>query len=304
MALHVNTRLERTFGVFHPSDFSPASEVAFAHALKIALQSKADLDLMHVESSIASEEALWSEFPGVRDTLARWGPAAGRCRGRTGRRRSWLNVRKVLRAGGDPLDVMLDHIRRFVPDLIVLSTHQRDGVARWLHKSVAEPLARRSGAMTLFVPHSGNGFVSLRDGQVTLQRVLIPVDHVPRSDTAINRAWNLARGLGCTTGEVRLLHVGDPGRAPTPTGPADAGWSLEMVVRQGDVVGCILEEDAQWGADLLVLATQGHQGFLDALRGSTDRARRARGALSRAGDSRAARVALMSARRWITSPEA
>jgi nucleotide-binding universal stress UspA family protein len=42
-----------------------------------------------------------------------------------------------------------------------------------------------------------------------------------------------------------------------------------MVVRQGDVVGCILEEDAQWGADLLVLATQGHQGFLDALRGST-----------------------------------
>jgi nucleotide-binding universal stress UspA family protein len=269
LALHVNTRLERTFGVFHPSDFSPASEVAFAHALKIALQSKADLDLMHVESSIASEEALWSEFPGVRDTLARWGLLPEGVEAERVGDALGLNVRKVLRAGGDPLDVMLEHIRRFVPDLIVLSTHQRDGVARWLHKSVAEPLARRSGAMTLFVPHSGNGFVSLRDGQVTLQRVLIPVDHVPRSDTAINRAWNLARGLGCTTGEVRLLHVGDPGRAPTPTGPADAGWSLEMVVRQGDVVGCILEEDAQWGADLLVLATQGHQGFLDALRGST-----------------------------------
>ncbi len=34
--------------VFHPSDFSPASEVAFAHALKAALIAKADLTILHV----------------------------------------------------------------------------------------------------------------------------------------------------------------------------------------------------------------------------------------------------------------
>ena len=38
---HVNQQLARTFAVFHPSDFSPASDIAFAHALKIALPSKA-----------------------------------------------------------------------------------------------------------------------------------------------------------------------------------------------------------------------------------------------------------------------
>lgn len=269
MTFHVNPRLERTFAVFHPSDFSPASEVAFAHALKISLQAKADLDLMHVGPAVSQEAVDWSEFPGVRSTLARWGvlpegipaEAVGEALG--------LSVRKVIKAGGDPLEPMLAHIRTFAPDLIVLSTHQRDGLDRWLHRSVAEPLARRSGAMTLFVPHSGQGFVSPRDGAVTLRRVLVPVDHVPSADTTIQRAWALAVGLGCTQGELRLIHVGDRAQAPTPTGAAGAGWAQDMVVRQGDVVGSILEEAAQWGADLLVLATQGHQGFLDALRGST-----------------------------------
>ena len=34
--------------VFHPSDFSPASEVAFAHALKAALIAKAAFTVLHV----------------------------------------------------------------------------------------------------------------------------------------------------------------------------------------------------------------------------------------------------------------
>ena len=36
--------------VFHPSDFSEASEVAFAHALKIALVAKAKLTVLHVQA--------------------------------------------------------------------------------------------------------------------------------------------------------------------------------------------------------------------------------------------------------------
>ena len=56
--------------IFHPSDFSEASEVAFAHALKIALVAKAELTVLHVEASPSTE---WQDFPGVRDTLERWG---------------------------------------------------------------------------------------------------------------------------------------------------------------------------------------------------------------------------------------
>jgi hypothetical protein len=58
----VEKRVGRNFIIFHPSDFSPASEVAFAHALKIALQSKAKLDLMHVERSLRPEKPYWLDF--------------------------------------------------------------------------------------------------------------------------------------------------------------------------------------------------------------------------------------------------
>jgi hypothetical protein len=63
--------------IFHPSDFSGASEVAFVHALKIALVAGAKLTMLHVEASPGAE---WQDFPGVRDTLERWGliPKASR----------------------------------------------------------------------------------------------------------------------------------------------------------------------------------------------------------------------------------
>jgi len=45
--------------------------VAFAHALKLALFARAELRLMHVAAD--EEDMHWSDFPGVRATLARWG---------------------------------------------------------------------------------------------------------------------------------------------------------------------------------------------------------------------------------------
>ena len=66
-----STMAERRIeSVFHPSDFSGASEIAFAHALKIALVSGAMLNMMHVATD---SDADWGEFPGVRETLERWG---------------------------------------------------------------------------------------------------------------------------------------------------------------------------------------------------------------------------------------
>jgi nucleotide-binding universal stress UspA family protein len=123
--------------------------------------------------------------------------------------------------------------------------------------------------MTLFVPRTGRRFVSLEDGAATLKRILIPIDHIPHPRTALRRALLLAQGLDCLAGEFRLIHVGNPGTAPRIGLREEAGWSYEIVVREGDVVGQILEEEAHWRPDLVVLATQGHLDFLDALRGST-----------------------------------
>src|SRR6188472_3354776 len=69
----IEKQLNRNFVIFHPSDFSPASEVAFGHALKIAMQSKAKLDIMHVKPRAGADKREGLDFPAVRVTLARWG---------------------------------------------------------------------------------------------------------------------------------------------------------------------------------------------------------------------------------------
>jgi nucleotide-binding universal stress UspA family protein len=264
----VEKSIGRDFVIFHPCDFSPASEVAFAHALKIALQSEAKLDLMHVEPSFRAEKPYWSDFPAVRDTLVRWGVLPKGIQ-RQDVAKTGLRVRKILKSSTNPVETMLAHFHRSPPNLIVLATHQREGLARWLSKAVAEPLARRSGAMTLFIPQSGRGFISPDDGTVTLERILIPIDHDPQPQTALRKALLLARGLGCMAGKFRLVHVGSAETTPTIDLPEGAGWSHETVVRQGDIVDQILEEETHWRPDLMVLATQGHMDFLDALRGTT-----------------------------------
>jgi nucleotide-binding universal stress UspA family protein len=263
----VSQKRVRPFNIFHPSDFSGSSEIAFVHALKIALESKSKLDIMHVEPRVSAEKTYWTEYPAVRSTLARWGVLPDGV-GPEEVAKVGLLVRKVLTPGSDPLQSMLRHFRKFRPDLIVLATHQREGLDRWLHKAIAEPLARKSGAMTLFVPREGRGFINFANGAVNLRRILIPMDYDPDPQIAIDKASLLARGLNCKEGELRLLHVGKGEKMPTVDLPR-AGWSYKTIVTQGNVVDEILKAEKEWRADLLVLVTQGRLDFLDALRGST-----------------------------------
>lgn len=267
------TEREKTGGeplirILHPSDFSKSSRVAFAHALKIALQSKAELELVHVQRHKigSAKDVPWTDFPGVRATLARWQllPADAKPEGIP-----HLRVKKVLNSENDPLEAMVAYCEEYPPDVLVLATHQRDGLSRWLHKAVAEPLARRSRAMTLFVPESASGFISPDDGAVSLRRILVPVDHTPSAQAALEEAFFLASSFDRHGVVFKLLHIGTDKGMPTLYLPHRQGWRWEESVVPGDPVERILKEAADWSPDLIVMATQGHRDFLDALRGST-----------------------------------
>jgi nucleotide-binding universal stress UspA family protein len=256
--------------IIHPCDLPKASCVAFAHALKIALQSNAELELVHVQKhSVGNEKDVrWAEFPGVRATLSRWEilPADAQPEDVA---KLGIRVKKVLNAETEPLEAMLDYCEEHPPELLVLATHQREGFSRWLHKAVAEPLARRSRAMTLFVPENAGGFVSVDNGSVKMQRILLPVDHVPSAQAALEEAYALARGFERHGVVFRLLHVGTTDGMPKLYLPHRPGWRWEELLVPGDPVERILKEASRWSPDLIVMATQGHRDFLDALRGST-----------------------------------
>src|SRR4029450_13469550 len=133
--------------IFHPSDFSEASEVAFAHALKVALVTKSTLNILHVAAHSSVD---WHDFPGVRDTLERWNLIPkGSPRSAVGQ--FGLDVQKVMATSKDPVKACLGFLEKHPADLIVLAVHQHEGRMRWLHKSVGEPIARGSGRVRLLI---------------------------------------------------------------------------------------------------------------------------------------------------------
>lgn len=252
--------------IFHPSDYTQASDIAFAHALKLALITKAELRLMHV--AIEDDDDDWHDFTSVRATLAQWGVLpADSAREEVGR--LGLSVKKVQATQRNPVKAILYYLERHPAELLVLATHQRQGFGRLFHQAVAEPIARDSATMALFLPPAVEGFVSLAKGAVTLQRILIPVAAVPRPRLAIEAAAGLAVTLGCERVAFTLVYVGDAGGMPAIHPPERQGWTWERVIRRGRVVQQVLDVAQASAADLMVLTTQGHQSLFDTLRGST-----------------------------------
>ena len=73
------------------------------------------------------------------------------------------------------------------------------------------------------------------------------------------------------TGEavIELIYVGEADAVPAVDPPENFSGALERTARPGKVVDEIIAAAEQLPADLVVMATRGHQGLLDALRGST-----------------------------------
>jgi nucleotide-binding universal stress UspA family protein len=248
--------------IFHPSDFSEGSEVAFAHALKIALAAEAGLDMLHVSEQ---RDQGWTEFPGVRGTLERWQLLAPNSP-RKAVAALGIDVRKVVMKDKDPVRAAERFLEKNPTDLVVLAAHAHQG--HWTRSSVSQPIAKAASAATLFLPYGGEGFISQADGSSSLRNILLPVDSEPRPEPAIEAAWRLAWALHCPEITFTLLHVGR-GEIPSVEAEEQPGWTWKKVTRQGDVVDTIVAVAGECAADLIVTTTAGRNGFLDALRGST-----------------------------------
>lgn len=253
--------------IFHPSDFSDASQVAFAHALKLALAARASFTILHIGERM--EDYRWAEFPRVRDTLEKWRLIEPNSP-REAIAGLGLDVEKVILPYADPVSSITRYLRRRPHDLIVLATHHYDGWRRLTHSPIAMPVARGSAEMTLFVPEGATGFVHPHTGAAQLRQILIAVDRNPDPQYAADAAVTIAEALGCRGVPACLLHVGDVAEMPVdlrldPDGVVD--W--QFLYRKGNVQDEILQAAEDRRADLIVMSTQGRHGFLDALRGST-----------------------------------
>jgi nucleotide-binding universal stress UspA family protein len=175
-------------------------------------------------------------------------------------------------------------------DLVVMTTHGRTGLGRWLYGSVAEAVLRHCPVPIWLVRAWAP--VQPKVFEQPQPRLLVPLDGSPFGEAALSQAVALARVLD---GVVVLLHVLVP--PPIHADPhvaqvlmesmalddedaarryleevagrhASAGAPIETVVRTGNAVETILAET--WAADigLLVMATHGWTGLERMLFGS------------------------------------
>lgn len=238
--------------LLHPTDRSEASLSAFHHAVAIAVHRGAELTLLHCRARRSSDS--WSDFPRVRDTLARW--RANGMRPSVEKTLRQTRVKKLEVESRDPVQASMEHMERHGTDMIVLATEGRSGLARLVRPSRAEELARRSRIFTLFVPHGVRPFVSAATGEITLKRILIPLDGRTDPRPAMLRAVRSAALLDDPQLEVTLLHVGEDGdEALVPDLPQLPFCRWNAVRKRGEPATEILALAAEIGTDAIYMTT-------------------------------------------------
>jgi nucleotide-binding universal stress UspA family protein len=250
------------------TDLGDQASELFANALKIALATRSRLDLLHV-SPDGAPLTDWRTLPPVRELLVRWGSLA---EGATYKDFEHLGVQVFVHsdiAEGPITDRVVRRVHELQPDLLVLGTHGRRGFDHIMNGSVAEPVLRRCHTPTLLLGASAQGLVDADTGSMSVKRVLLPsTDAVPQQPV-MDAMVELLSQLGASPLEITVLHVGDPTHLPVLDLPKRPDWVWKTDVRHGNVVDCIVEAAREHRADLVAMATQGHDTWIDALRGST-----------------------------------
>ena len=249
--------------IAHTTDFSEGSAMAFRHALRLALAAPEQLDILHVNRPGGDKE--WERFPHVRETLEAWnllpvGATVADVEARLG-----LRVHKVEIDAGSGAAGVANFLATHRPHLLVLATHGREGVNRWLRGSMAEDIVSQTLLPTLLLGPECQSFVDESSGEMAIDRVLMAFDVEPVPTHSYRALEALLDLLGLAPERIDLVHVGDP--LPELTAHDGAPRSIEA--HSGGVVETILELADARRSHMIVMPTNGRHGFLDAVRGST-----------------------------------
>ncbi len=271
--------------ILMPTDFSDGANTALSQAIALAGRFDAELHLLHVV--VMFDEGLHyrdPEFPDVEKVYSRLEEQA------SAEMKHLLKAQQV-----KPLQVYETQCRAFEPapaiveyaeehgiDAIVLGTHGRRGLRRFLLGSVAEEVVRTAPCpvMTLrqdATPNAGIG------------RIVVPFDFSPDSEQTLETAKELAARFDS---RIHLVHVMQPPIVaggvygmPLP-GPTMIDGTLQMQQALAEVVerceaqaieAHVLEGSPAWEiveyaskieASLIIIGSHGASGIRRILLGS------------------------------------
>jgi nucleotide-binding universal stress UspA family protein len=271
-----------------PVDFSAPSRIALEHAARLAAKSGAELLLLHVleEADLPVHSAMRSSgFPNLRDEI------------RKGMQNHMAELRdelvgdkvpsQLLSREGLPSAEIVDTANELGVDTIVIATHGRAGLKRFLLGSTTERVVRMAGCSVLVV-RPGRGA-----DRGDYHKILVPTDFSERSKTALPEAVRLAEAAG---GRIMLLHVIAPLPWPVDEALKSDKYPLlrselrksakerlrelretaipksiksETHIVEGDVEEEIIQFATGHDIDAIVMASEGHRGLKRLMLGSS-----------------------------------
>jgi nucleotide-binding universal stress UspA family protein len=277
--------------VLHPTDFSECAKHAFTYALQVARQHDADLHLLHIGPSEGDDpiRSAYQIEAGDESVLKKMRDRAEeRMMDLIGEVDSGgVNIQLSYSRGIAPGPEILRYAEKKAVDLVVMGTHGRRGVKRFILGSVAEEVVRQAPCSVLTVCGEAQGDFT----PPTVDRMLVPVDLSEFTMPLLHAAKTVASAY---TAEIDLLHVVEPLPFPAPLvgaltihdlipDPTDQATSqLEQIseqadgpdiaitphVAEGHAAKVILNTAEELDSDLIMIASHGLSGLEGMLLGS------------------------------------
>jgi nucleotide-binding universal stress UspA family protein len=274
------------------TDLSALADVALDRAIAFAARDGARLTICYAESDLALTPGL-SEVEA--SAIVEWTTSMKEIRAaeeqeldeRSARARAaGVPVTQILRRGR-PDDVVPEVAAEVGADLVVIATHGRTGIRRFLLGSVAEHVVRRSPVSVLVI----RGAVA---PDTEFRKVLVATDFSPASDKAVRQAialsapgatievvhvWQYppgAWGLGALADRTEALQAV---QSALTTGAMqrgqrllddwkDCGRRLSFDVLHGPPASVLTSRAEVQDFDLIAVGTHGYRGFRRFLLGS------------------------------------
>lgn len=282
-----------------PLDGSRLAEKALPHAIALARATSRAITLLRVLPPVTLTDPLGGALPPSPALWEVWEtePQVARdyLQAMADKLRETEPIVQTRVLEGDPAGEIVSYAKRH-PDvsLVVMSSHGRSGLGRWVMGSVAEKVLKASPVPLLVVrPETDEG----EEAALTIPQyktILVPLDGSEMSEVALEEAQTLAEKMGAT---IVLLSVtstpfdlvltkrkGAEEWSPAPwneevqhlTSKLDAvskrlqaqNLAVEVRMTYGDPASEILKLSKEVGADVIVMATHGRGGLAHLFIGS------------------------------------
>ncbi len=273
-----------------PLDGSELAEVALPYAEELAGRLGSEITLVHVyETADAQYERMHQAY--IQKMVEATKQGAERFLAKSKAKR--VKVKPALLVG-HAAEEIVDYADKENADLIIIATHGRSGISRWVLGSVATKVLSAAKRPVALIRAEGVRDSAGEKGMI--KKALVPLDGSRESEAVIPYVEELASGLEA---EVVLLHVTAPAYPVyiMPTEPVQIPFSEEEVqllrskaeayledvgsalkgkgintkleVRFGGSADEIIKVADEVGADLVAMSTHGRSGISRWAFGST-----------------------------------